>query len=307
MLGKGKSLITAVNTLSSIVTGGPQIGETDTDGDGLRDWEEAVRGTDPNKSDTDGDATSDGDEAKLNRDPLKPGPDDSLFDEESQKFLAELIAAASSTNLTDDVSQTIFARYVAARGEGTSGDIQAQAALVTEAMTTAEVPYRGIVYQASDFNVVEDTSVNIRAFANGSMDAIARHPDANFSLAMHAFGRAMEGDAVALRELRSIGTSYALAAQQMASVPVPRSYLNDYLLAVNALSVAGGAFEDMAAVSDDPIRAVAGLQNYDRMISGGAGAFVLLARRIDNAGLLFSANEPGQDWSVFISLSTARS
>lgn len=44
---------------------------TDSDGDGLTDWdEENVYGTDPSEADTDGDGMNDGDEVELGRDPL---------------------------------------------------------------------------------------------------------------------------------------------------------------------------------------------------------------------------------------------
>ena len=50
----------------------------DVDADGLKDWEEALWGTDSNNPDTDGDGTKDGEEVKLDRNPLKAGPDDVL-------------------------------------------------------------------------------------------------------------------------------------------------------------------------------------------------------------------------------------
>ena len=50
----------------------------DSDGDGLKDWEEALYGTNPQKADTDGDGTPDGEEIRLGRDPLKKGPNDKL-------------------------------------------------------------------------------------------------------------------------------------------------------------------------------------------------------------------------------------
>lgn len=57
---------------------GKNLGSGDTDGDGLLDWEEGLRKTDPNNPDTDGDGTNDGDEVLLRRDPTIPGPDDSV-------------------------------------------------------------------------------------------------------------------------------------------------------------------------------------------------------------------------------------
>lgn len=49
---------------------------TDTDHDGLSDWEESVYSTDPKNSDTDGDKYLDGEEIASNRNPLVAGPND---------------------------------------------------------------------------------------------------------------------------------------------------------------------------------------------------------------------------------------
>lgn len=301
-LGAGKPISSALAVISNVTTGQREIGDIDTDGDGLRDWEEGVRGTDPKRADSDNDGTNDGDEVKANRDPNKPGPDDSLADEASEKFLAELLASASSTNLTDNLSQTIFARYVAARGKGSSGDIQTQSAVVREAVANAETSYRGTIYMPATFTVVAKNPTTVRAFANGSMQAMLNHPSANFMLAMQIFGEGMEGSKTAASRLRAIGAEYRAIAREMATVPVPAEYLNQYVLAVNALEVAGGAFEDMAYIGEDPILAVAGLQNYDRMISGGAGIFVKLAQEIARTGLVFSAKEPGRVWNDFVAI-----
>lgn len=48
----------------------------DTDADGLKDWEERLRGTDLGNKDSDADGTIDGKEVVLGRNPLKPGPED---------------------------------------------------------------------------------------------------------------------------------------------------------------------------------------------------------------------------------------
>ena len=54
-------------------TGGVPPMMPDTDGDGLKDEEELLLGTDPHNWDTDGDGLSDGDEARIHKtDPLDP-------------------------------------------------------------------------------------------------------------------------------------------------------------------------------------------------------------------------------------------
>ncbi|KKT19005.1 MAG: Thrombospondin type 3 repeat superfamily protein [Parcubacteria group bacterium GW2011_GWB1_43_8] len=56
--------------------------DKDSDGDGLKDWEELLWKTDSNKADTDGDGTNDNEEITLNRNPLKAGPNDKISDKE---------------------------------------------------------------------------------------------------------------------------------------------------------------------------------------------------------------------------------
>jgi len=51
----------------------------DSDGDGLKDWEEPLWKTDPRNPDSDGDGTSDGEEVSLDRDPAKPSPGDEII------------------------------------------------------------------------------------------------------------------------------------------------------------------------------------------------------------------------------------
>ncbi|GEM_PF-6300824 len=54
------------------------IAQKDTDGDGLKDWEEVIIGTDPKNPDTDGDGIPDGEEVNQSRSPVKTGPHDTV-------------------------------------------------------------------------------------------------------------------------------------------------------------------------------------------------------------------------------------
>jgi Tol biopolymer transport system component len=78
-----QDMASATQTASFNMTVAAEIGQRDSDGDGLTDSEEIEIGTDPNNPDTDGDELWDGDEVLRGTDPLNPDSDgDGLSDGE---------------------------------------------------------------------------------------------------------------------------------------------------------------------------------------------------------------------------------
>lgn len=67
--------------------------QIDSDRDGLKDWEEMLRGTNPQNPDSDGDGTSDGEEVAKGRNPLLAGPND---------FIKEKIAVIKPSDQSTD-------------------------------------------------------------------------------------------------------------------------------------------------------------------------------------------------------------
>lgn len=98
----------------------------DSDGDGLKDWEEAIYHTDPHNPDTDGDGTPDGEEVRLGRDPLKPGKCDA-----TGRCTDQTISTATSTpettpqkpNLTTTFTQQFLQQQILKIAAGGHADI----------------------------------------------------------------------------------------------------------------------------------------------------------------------------------------
>ncbi|OGD66657.1 hypothetical protein A2Z61_00915, partial [Candidatus Campbellbacteria bacterium RIFCSPLOWO2_02_35_12] len=89
------------------------IAEKDSDRDGLKDWEEALWGSDPHNPDTDGDRTPDGEEVVVGRNPIIAGPNDKLYNtlalkkkEDDNKYPEKDLTA------TDLFAQNLFAEYL---------------------------------------------------------------------------------------------------------------------------------------------------------------------------------------------------
>lgn len=81
----------------------------DSDGDGLKDWEEAIYTTNPKNPDTDGDGAEDGAEIVENRDPLRVGPNDTLrrLSHNASPY-ALLEKVSDSGNMTEALLQQII-------------------------------------------------------------------------------------------------------------------------------------------------------------------------------------------------------
>ena len=68
---QGETVTIFVSVFEEPTTSAPPP-DTDTDGDGLSDTDEATLGTDPDNPDSDGDTFNDGDEVTAGTDPLNP-------------------------------------------------------------------------------------------------------------------------------------------------------------------------------------------------------------------------------------------
>ncbi len=285
--------------------GAREIATTDSDLDNLPDWEEAVRGTNPKNADTDGDGSFDGEEVAAARDPKKPGPNDTILSKENEAFVNELLASASSTNITTEMSQRLFAQYLAAYNSGSSGSSVTQESLVQDAVAQAKVPLRGKTYSRSDLTIVPDTKENIRYFASLSMYVIHAHEFASFPNTVLVFGSAVEeSKQEAIPVLEKLGEAYHIVADDLSRVPVPESYAAEYLQMINAYEKASGSFEDMRYAIEDPVRGVAGFTNYSQMIRLNENVVTSIANKIVRSGILFTANEYGSIWGNILSEST---
>lgn len=119
-----QSAVAITQTASANQTAAAEIGERDTDGDGLTDREELEIGTDPNNPDTDGDKLLDGEEVKIfTTDPLNPDSDgDELLDGDEVRVYATdpKIRDTEGDELSD--GEEVLRRNTDPRKPDTDGD-----------------------------------------------------------------------------------------------------------------------------------------------------------------------------------------
>lgn len=213
-----------------------------------------------------------------------------------------LINLSQSSNLTDSIGRGILARISTANMQGLGDDAPTQDSIIAAA--SAQVNASAKEVPTPDLILVEPTLESQRDFGNAVMVALNRHPKANSNDTMGIIAKATDTRITApLSGLPAIGQEYAALARDLAAIPVPKTLAPLYKEAVANLTAIAALYPDLGKVVDDPIRGIAALQQYQALLSETGGVFTNMAQSLKNGGILFTKDEPGSAWEIFLSAS----
>jgi hypothetical protein len=237
---------------------------SDTDNDGLKDWEEGLIGTDPQNPDTDNDQTTDGDEVSQGRDPRKSGPNDKNT-ARSTEGVAK-IGTESEIGLTEQVAKDFFSRYIAAKQQ--NKDLtQDEAALIAQSVIqNVAVPVTMRVYTIKDLRITKDISlISKDTYQQSLTNALSKNSPKNIENELVIFARALTSQKESdLLPMDLIIQGYKGIITDTLKATVPTTLVADHLLYLNALSAIYDDLTYMRLILSDPIKAYAGFSNYQR-------------------------------------------
>lgn len=244
--------------------------DKDADSDGLKDWEELLWKTDPNKKDTDGDGTNDGDEIALGRNPLMAGPNDKISDKEDL-VAQEKAAADSGYNTETAVSARQFmADFLALKQQkGTLSD-EDKNNLVGKFMENIKPLAVVDKYNISDIKITKDTSESSVTKYAEQMKALFIDTKAPRVSELDIFDDLMKNikaDDVKKIESNINGLNlYAGWNEQVSKVvllfTVPESLSKSHLEIANGYNNIKIAADNMAIAKNDPVKAMRGQKLY---------------------------------------------
>ncbi len=215
--------------------------------------------------------------------------------------VAQLVAAAQSSNLTDSVGRTLLAKLTSAKAQGLGDDIPTQDQLVSQAMAQAG-SVASTIYTVANLTTVPTTKDSLHAYGNAFMAASSAHPKAKAMAVMSAFGYALDyHDPTQLALLPMIQADYAALTKNFAALPVPDTLAPLHLQVVNDLSKMTSSIEDLQAVLSDPLRGLRGMQEFTGSSDEVTRVLTTIAGTFGKNGILFNKDEPGTSWSAFLS------
>jgi hypothetical protein len=221
--------------------------DLDSDGDGLKDWEETLWGTDPLNPDSDGDGISDGEEIRLNRNPLVKGEGEKVTISSSTSSAPETLTA------TDRFSREFFTRYVALKQSGkkvTQNEINAIISGLIEADYGTASAH---TFTELSIRPISDSSTSFKNYGNALGSVFAKNPQSmEHELTILERYKNTE-DARILASLTQNDARYERIIAELLKVPVPQTLVGYHVQLLNTHSDLLLGLRAIIDIENDPI------------------------------------------------------
>jgi len=163
-----------------------------------------------------------------------------------------------------------MASYVSVEDEGkeiTTEELNRIAQEVAENIATDKIEF----YTRSDLQINSEADFEDldNYFANLTETTVRHYTESNMEDELLIFAQASADNQVTsdeLSELQDIADAYRSLADQLINISVPDSLADTHLSVVNNYLGLGLATRNMAAIENDPVRSMLGIENYHELI-----------------------------------------
>ncbi len=264
------------------------VSEKDSDGDGLKDWEEVLWGTDPHQKDTGG--TGVPDNIKVQK-----------MISEKQVAAAKISSGSTATqkqSKTDQFSQQFFTNYLEMRKAGTLDQasldqmtLEAAAQVTTD--TVAET------YSLKSIRTFPDSDiVAVRRYAN---DFAAIHTKYQNQYSASQIAVPQSGpdftDPALIKSFERAASLYKSMAAELVKLPVPASLAQTDVEILNAYIHSFRGLWAVSATQKDPMSAIKGLGLHTEATATETSSLQFIKQYLISKGISFTSDEPGYFWN----------
>lgn len=267
------------------------LAETDSDQDGLKDWQEALWKTDPNKKDSDGDGTEDGEEVENNRNPNLKGPGDELSSVASSQLFGNGVSDLSPTEVFAREFLSEYSKVKKSGGELT-GDSQTE--IITNILSNPNIVEDLRQYSEGELIVSNDNSpLSLKKYGNTMGEILKENPyrDEN---EISILNRALQSeDEEILLKLDPIISSYENILNKMLKVSTPKEAVQIHLYILDSTNQMLQTIKNFRNVFEDPVSGMVSIGNYEATTKGLLSSFVNAQEFFKQKGISFSESETG--------------
>ncbi len=224
--------------------------ETDTNGNGIPDWQESLWGLDPSKN----------------------GAENKKFIDDKKASLGIVASSSAEAPLSDTerFSREFFSVILSLRESGTLDEksLGAVAENITKSLSaSAKEKYAGR-YTIDSIKISDDNSAaNLKKYQSSLVALIKTYTDEGVGTEMKSVSDALAySDPRPLEGLSLIQKSYADFAKGLLAIRAPRSLSATHLSLVNSADIIARTIEPLTHLLEDPLTALPALVAYQREI-----------------------------------------
>lgn len=235
------------------------ISEKDTDGDGLKNWEENLWGTDPNNPDTDGDGTSDGKEVFEGRNPLVAGPNDLIKD----TIKKNKTDSYKNLNETEKLSRDFFNGYLILKKNNKLGGINEKNFIKTIINNKfKENSNLNKKYFLADITTTnKDDLVTLENYGNGITHILKKY--AKFGNPLVILKKAVnDNNKDELNKLNDFVKIYKEMQKELLKLVVPKQIVFQHLKFLNGINNLTNNVKNLALFFEDPTTTLVALKEF---------------------------------------------
>lgn len=263
----------------------------DTDGDGLKDWEEGIRGTDPNKADTDGDGTDDGVEIQDGRDPLVMGPND----KETTNETDENLLPKKKPTATDLFSREIFEKYLEAKKNGLEIDAELEEQIANMVLNK---DYEGEItfFDPKNLKTTGDTSFfTFKNYGNQVGSVLKTPRPSNIPSELFILEKIqLEGKTdVDTANLELISSYYSSLKDSLVKIIIPTDAIEAHTQVIQGLEILRDFVVAVEQLEEDPIGSLSKVARYEEGLTLLETGITKIQKIFSEKNIDFSSGESG--------------
>lgn len=273
-----------------IVRNPVEVLDIDSDGDGLKDWEETLWKLDPNNPDTDGDGIPDAEEVKK-----KITEIDTKSETEGSNENGTEGESYTTDTETDIISKKLFAEYINLKQSGNFNEESVAAAannLVAEEIQNKKVIQYYFPKDIKTFS--SDNKVLLKSYGNSFAAIRTKYQKQYLENPLVKEGETANLiDPEFLKGLIRVSEVYKNMALELSKIAVPKDLADTHIEILNNYMASSDGLKEMSALSSDPVLGMIGTQRH--MEAEGKEKTLLneLAKYLIKNKITYSQNEPG--------------
>lgn len=256
--------------------------ETDTDGDGLKDWEELIWKLDPQSEDTDGDGEGD---SNFVQKQLNSGISSGIAVKNGVTYPTE------SEDEISQLSKDLFSEYIDLKQNDALTPININQVTGRLAEKYAQDEGSGIKqYDISDTRTFSDSDLEkVRQFGEKIAVIETKYKDL-YRADPIALDQLYVSDKLTEQSLR-IAQLYKSMAEELILLESPQSAAEAFVYIINGYLISAGGFEQLGNLYSDPIASVYGIQRHIIASEQELDVMRQMAAYFRSSGIIFN-NEP---------------